>query len=493
MGTTDVDVVIVGAGAAGLSAARELQSRGARVVVLEASAKVGGRVQDDRSLSCWPLELGPEFIHGESDNRLLDLVRSGLDGKPNAELVELEWPNYYYFGKEGVVLPASEADKLDDVALMHEVFEKLGEMDAAKVADGSLLQYFTGCGLSSRVLDLADAIFANDYGSDMSDTGLREVIVEQRRWCHGEKYLVLRGACLQDAMNTLARGLPVRTGWRVKTIRRASPGRIEVDDGTGGLVSARSVIVTVPLPVLQRGELAFEPPLPSAHLAAVRSLRMGSALKVIVRLTSRFWPDDFFDAVCADAFLPELWLSPAAELMRPECPPPYTMVGFVAGERARRVGRLPHHEIARQMLLQLDAMFGSTAQPHPASDCCSGFVIKDWATAPDTFGAYTHPTIGAEGHRRELGLAAHGVRCVAVPRSLSRMPILPACSCARSVTQVVWCCARRRSSSLARRATRVSTLASMVRWRRASSRLNAPGGRLRLTVEWWWHAAGSED
>ena len=68
MGTTDVDVVIVGAGAAGLSAARELQSRGARVVVLEASAKVGGRVQDDRSLSCWPLELGPEFIHGELDN-----------------------------------------------------------------------------------------------------------------------------------------------------------------------------------------------------------------------------------------------------------------------------------------------------------------------------------------------------------------------------------------------------------------------------------------
>ena len=66
---------------------------------------------------------------------------------------------------------------------------------------------------------------------------------------------------------------------------------------------------------------------------------MGNALKVILRLRRRFWPEDFYDAVCADCFMPEVWLSPAAELMRPDAKPPFTIVGFVAGERAERVAK----------------------------------------------------------------------------------------------------------------------------------------------------------
>ena len=58
------DVVVVGAGAAGLSAAKALDSKGLKVVVLEASDRVGGRVLQDVSLCGWPIELGPEFIHG---------------------------------------------------------------------------------------------------------------------------------------------------------------------------------------------------------------------------------------------------------------------------------------------------------------------------------------------------------------------------------------------------------------------------------------------
>ena len=110
-----VDVAIVGAGAAGLSAARALAERGSgepggiRVAVLEATAKVGGRVAHDASLSPHAVELGPEFIHGEKENRLLDWLgaaRRDLGDRLGAELVELEWPNYYYFGKEGALVRA---------------------------------------------------------------------------------------------------------------------------------------------------------------------------------------------------------------------------------------------------------------------------------------------------------------------------------------------------------------------------------------------------
>ena len=77
------DAIVIGAGAAGLSAARVLAARGLKAIVVEASDRVGGRVLHDDTLCPYPIELGPEFIHGECDNKLLDLVRSGVDGRPN--------------------------------------------------------------------------------------------------------------------------------------------------------------------------------------------------------------------------------------------------------------------------------------------------------------------------------------------------------------------------------------------------------------------------
>ncbi|KAL1530334.1 hypothetical protein AB1Y20_001243 [Prymnesium parvum] len=414
-GHADFDVAVIGAGAAGLSAARTLTARGVRVVVLEAASRVGGRVLHDAHFGKWPVELGPEFIHGEQHNRLLSLIRGGIATKPLADVVELEWPNYYWFNKEGRLLPAAEADELADVALMHDSFERLAEMDvppASPAGEGeeqTLLQYFASCGLSSRVLDLADAIFANDYGADMSDVGLHDVVHEQRNWKYGEKYLVLRGACLQDVMDHLADGLTIRTGWPVAQVRvlGGSAGGVQLSDAAGQTVRARAAVVTVPLPVLQREDVKFTPPLPITFTEAINKLHMGSALKIIVKLRNRFWPLDFYDAVCADSFIPEVWLSPPAEQMKPDARGPFTMVGFVAGARSTRVANLPHAHIARQLLAQLDAMFGTQETPHPASDCCDGFLVKDWGSQPFVYGAYTHPTRGAHGQRQVLQNVAH--------------------------------------------------------------------------------------
>ena len=412
-----VDVAIVGAGAAGLSAARALAERGGgepggiRVAVLEAAAKVGGRVAHDASLSPHAVELGPEFIHGEKENRLLDWLgaaRRDLGDRLGAELVELEWPNYYYFGKEGALVRASDADEWPEVRKMHEAFEALAEMPAPVAsADQSLLQYFAARGLSSRALDLADAIFANDYGADMSDVGLAETVAEQRAWRYGEKYLVLRGACLQDVMDSLAVGIDVRCGWALARLEeRSGEYPYVLVSSARERIEAKCVVVTVPLAVLQRDTIAFDPPLPKPTVDAIHAVRVGNALKVALRLTRRFWPDDFYDAVCADCFMPEVWLTPAAEALGPRAQPPFIMIGFVAGARSVRVGRLPHAEIARRTLLQLDAMFGTADEPHPATSCCDDYRVVNWAEREHAHGAYTHPTLGATGARAALAAPA---------------------------------------------------------------------------------------
>ena len=188
-----------------------------------------------------------------------------------------------------------------------------------------------------------------------------------------------------------------------------------VSDASGRRLIAKSAVVSVPLPVLQQGDVKFDPPMPLTHSKAVNALNMGSALKVVVRVNKRFWPDDFYDAVCADCFLPEVWLTPAAELMKPDCPPPYAIVGFVAGKRAERVGKLSDGEIARKMLLQLDAMFGTGGDPHPASDACDGYIVKNWKTHPRIGGAYSHPSLNAHGSRTAMQVVqVEGLRAVLV-------------------------------------------------------------------------------
>ena len=69
---------------------------------------------------------------------------------------------------------------------MLDTFEMTGELDADLIPDESLLQYMVRMGTPTRVLDMADAIFANDYGNEASKIGLKEVAHEQDQWKHGE-------------------------------------------------------------------------------------------------------------------------------------------------------------------------------------------------------------------------------------------------------------------------------------------------------------------
>ena len=222
--TTVADVIIIGRRRGRLDSAERLAQQGIhRVIVLEAPSKVGGRVlHDGRRSRRTPLELGPEFIHGESHNQLLDSHR----GLPHADASGRRAPlrrrqRATFSARRASWWPRPEADELPEVAGCR-LDEALADAPAP-AAEQSLLQLLRArppaSASPSRALDLADAIFANDYGAVMSDVGLREVVAEQRAWRHGEKYLVLKGACLQDAMDALAVGADVRHGWAVARVR----------------------------------------------------------------------------------------------------------------------------------------------------------------------------------------------------------------------------------------------------------------------------------
>mmetsp|Transcript_1004 Transcript_1004/g.3406 ORF Transcript_1004/g.3406 Transcript_1004/m.3406 type:complete len:302 (+) Transcript_1004:42-947(+) len=192
------DCVVVGAGIAGLSAARECQASGLSVVVLEASERLGGRIRTlevgDARVDC-----GAEFVHGDVENPLLAAI-----GAAGLALKEAPWPNYYYLGKENLLTRAAPVE----LEAANEAFDRIRN---DFVQGETLLQYFVRQGVSSRVLDLADAIYANDYGNAASEIGAYEVAFEQERWRHGEAYFVLETTgTLGKVVAYLAKDLDVR-------------------------------------------------------------------------------------------------------------------------------------------------------------------------------------------------------------------------------------------------------------------------------------------
>jgi monoamine oxidase len=172
------------------------------------------------------------------------------------------------------------------------------------------------------------------------------------------------------------------------------------------------VVSTVPVSCLRDRDISFSPPLPEGKQAAAGKIKIGNAVKAVCRLDTKFWPDDLWDVVCSDSFMPELWLTPAADVLKSAAQGKpmkhYFMVGFVSGERADRVMQLPKEEVKRLMLLQLDAIFGTKEDPHPASSSCSGFMVQDWGKSQFFRGAYTYPSPGAFGERGVLGAPVGG-------------------------------------------------------------------------------------
>lgn len=395
-------VVIIGAGPSGLYCAKELlkANNNLEVVIVEATERVGGRILSYQLRERFPqstthIECGPEFIHGESENLFLDLVNQRHpDG---SGVLELDYPNYFYFGKEGKFLSSEKAfEEMKDLKTAFDVYDNIEEEDLETTKERSLLQYFTEKNVSSRVLDVADAIFANDYGAEMSQIGLKETIIEQQRWNYGEKYLVLTKDTFSEIIQDFAKGLPIQNEWVVSEIDYTSaPQKVLVKNTKGQSIEAARVVISVPISVLQRGEIRFTPTLPPKKYEAFQAVRLGNAMKIIVVVNNIFWPKDFYDAICSDCFVPEIWLTPSAAALKGDLPA-YTIIGFITGDRANRVLTLGEPEIKRLFLHQLDCMFGSVQNPSPATSSCIGFMVRDWHNEKFFYGAYTHPSLGAE-------------------------------------------------------------------------------------------------
>lgn len=113
-------VVIIGAGATGLYAAQKLKAAGITdVVIVEASKVAGGRIRQLEGLAPWPIQLGPEFIHGAENSLFKDEI-DRLEWK----LQKKEWPDWWYFKKEKKLLNPEQGEADVDIQRVMDLFDE---------------------------------------------------------------------------------------------------------------------------------------------------------------------------------------------------------------------------------------------------------------------------------------------------------------------------------------------------------------------------------
>jgi monoamine oxidase len=389
------DVVIIGAGAAGLAAAAQLVRHDLQVTLVEARDRIGGRIYTERvHASPVPVELGAEFIHGESASvfgQLQDVALSAVDVSGERWSVE-----------GGRLTPAE--DRLGD---LQRGFKSLTPPQP-DVPFAAFLERHARR-LTPPVVRMARSMVEGFDAADATRISAREVLDE---WsgpaaAGGSTFRPLTG--YGPLLDRMLRALPPeRATLRLSTVVESIDwrrGRVVISGSSLGervRIEATRAIVTLPLGVLQtpegtRGHVRFEPALPHARRVALGQLASGPVIKLLLQFAAPFWTElegcryrnaAFF--FTPDAPFPTFWTSlPVRSPL---------LVAWCAGPRAQRWAGATEAEMYAGLRASLRTLFGR----RDYGALLERVSWHDWQADPYARGAYSYVLVNGSAARGAL-------------------------------------------------------------------------------------------
>ena len=381
-----LDIVIIGAGAAGLAAGYDLQQAGHNVTILEARDRIGGRVWTDRRKDDHPVDLGAAWIHGPINNPLTDLVNEhGL------QLAPTDNDSFtYHNSPQGEQL---DPEMLDILAAL--VSEKLAEGSsnpteqsvADKIAEISA-QYPD---LSPTQIEFA-TILLIEQGFAAPVEELSMFAIEESQWFEGGDVLIPQG--YDRIFGNMVAALDISLEQIVTAIDYQSE-QVQITTLDDNIYTADKVIVTVPLGVLKKEKIAFTPSLPAEKLAAINALDMGVLNKVYLGFDSVFWEADI-DIIGHYSSNENLWPS---FLNLYKSYDDKALVAFSTANEAKIVEGKTDEQIVMELMTILKSQYGQDI-PEPTD-----VRITRWYQDPFAYGSYSFMKVGATAQSR-LDLAA---------------------------------------------------------------------------------------
>jgi hypothetical protein len=386
------DVLVIGAGIAGLRAAEVLVGKGRRVIVLEARDRLGGRIYTDRSWGV-PVELGASWIHGVQNNPIAALAA--------AKGITMQATDYesVIYGADGKRLAGPTLDELESQVVELVEAGREGSPDTDEPLRAALDRAIAAADLDpSELLNVEMSItesIEHEYATDavnLSASNFDDGADEE-----GGDALLPEG--YDKIVAAVANGLDVRLGHVVTSVD-TSGDRAVVTTSRGNF-QAGAVIVTVPLGVLKADSIQFSPALPEPKSTAIARLGMGALSKTCLRFDSQFWPSDaeLIDIVPAASrrgqWVESLSLTGLADVA--------ALMMFNAGEFARVVETMTDAEVIASASSALKPAF-------PALPTPTGLLRSAWSVDPFSLGSYTFIGVGASLADRDALATPEGRR-----------------------------------------------------------------------------------
>ena len=380
----DYKVVVIGAGAAGLYTGWYLNERGFNVSILEASGVVGGRVRHLSGFADFDVELGAEEIHGNNSQWYNIVQQTG------ATLLTETKEDFNFFRQdptnpnEPILKNETESNQYN------EYLKAMNFVDSAHSYSGpdiTVEQHLASSGISWSLFDVVNARLGNEYGTSNNRLSIRGLAEESAKWTAGEESYMLKDKTLLSVLETKFAPVlgKVYKNTQVKKVDYSGE-KIMLTDQTGKVWEADRVVVTVPIKILQDGDITFLPALPSTKQDALSSIGIGAGMKAIFKFSQVFWKNVLapnLGSILGYPNVPELY---AANYGRGETP---ILTAFIMGEKAEQLSAQGSGG-GGTILAHLDNIFGGNV----ASQSKDEVYIMDWSKEPFIKGAYSYPKVG---------------------------------------------------------------------------------------------------
>jgi monoamine oxidase len=390
------DVIILGAGAAGLMTARALAIAGKETLVLEARERIGGRI--------WPLpsdefgyhaQGGAEFVHGEANVTTSLIRQAGLTLLPlNGEVWTL---------RGGQLSKCGGGPTANPVFLAHA--DRLYKQLRALTHDISLAQFLERYFNEDTYIAFREWIRRMVEGYEAADLRRISTFALREGWLGGEEWRQSRikegyGALLQFLESECRmHHVEILLNRKVKTIRAGVSG-IEIDCISGYMYQAQTVVVTCPLPILK--SLRFIPAFPE-KLTAASQIGFGQVIKFLLRFKADWWRYTLGNDLSKMMFLHCDEAIPTWWTQYPESYP--VLTGWLSGTSTEEF----KHKSVQELLETAITSLANTFRVHEdlVRTQLLASKIVNWPADPFAQGAYSYVTPEAAQARKVLAEPVH--------------------------------------------------------------------------------------